>query len=146
MAVNLDFTALDDAVLERLRSSIDILRTVETIAAEDQLTKPGSAPLPAAYTLINGVVYDPADGVSHYQDGEVSLSVFVKARNLRGGGEARKAPDGAYALIALVVGALLGYAPAGCGPLRLVDVTAFAVDKTNAAYAIKFAAETYEDY
>ncbi len=142
---NLDLTALDDAVLDKLRADIHELRTVDTIGAEEQLTAPASDPLPAAYTLINGAVYDPADGVSGYQSGDVTVTVFVRARNLRGGSAARKRSGGAYDLIAGVIQTLLGYAPATCGPLQLVEISAFSVGRNNATYAVRFAADTYEE-
>lgn len=145
MAVNLDFTALDDAVLDKLRADISELRTVETVGSEEQLTAPSSDQLPAAYTVINGAVYDPVEGVSGYQSGDVTITIFIKAKNLRGGGAARKAADGAYQIIAGVIESLLGFSPTTCGALQLVEVSAFSVSRNNAIYAVKFAADTYEE-
>ena len=142
--MNLDLIALDDAIIERLRDQVSALRTVDTMDSEERVLEHSRDPLPAAYTLVNGAVYARELGTSGYQIGNVTITVFVKTRNLRGNGAARKAPDGAYALINHIGDALLGYAPVVCSPLELADIGAVQVKKTAALFAIKFVAQTHE--
>lgn len=145
--MQLDLTALDDAVLERLRGEVAALRTVATLDSEEDLIEGRTDPLPAAYTLVNGAVYAAPEGNSGHQDGGVALTVFVKARNLRGNGAARKDLEGgAYALVGQVGTALLGWAPTVCAPLSIESISAFDVTKTRAIYAVKFTAYTSEEY
>lgn len=142
--MNLDLIALDDAIIERLRDRVSALRTVDTMDSEERVLENSRDPLPAAYTLVNGAVYARELGTSGYQIGNVTITVFVKTRNLCGNGAARKAPDGAYALINHIGDALLGYEPVVCSPLELADIGAVQVKKTAALFAIKFVAQTHE--
>lgn len=146
--MNLDLTALDDAVIDRIKVKVAGFRLVATLDSEDQLTQPSSDSLPAAYTLVNGATYLDEEGNSRYQEGAVTLTVFIKTRNLRAlpRGAARKSDDGAYAMINKTVDALLGFAPAGCGYLNLVEISAVRVVKTDAIFAVHFMATTSEDY
>ncbi|MBI3771466.1 MAG: DUF1834 family protein [Gammaproteobacteria bacterium] len=144
--MNLDLTILDDAVLSRLQDQCAGLRTIATLEYEEQVLENTSDPLPAVYTLINGAAYDTEAGNSRYQEGDVTVTVFVKTRNLRGFGAARKADDGAYAMIQQAATALLGYAPGGCGYFNLVEIGAVRVTKLDAIYAIQFTAATEESY
>ena len=142
--MNLDLVALDNAIIARLREQVGALRTVATMDSEERVLEHSSDPLPAAYTLINGAVYARELGNSGYQTGDVTVTVFVKTRNLRGDGAARKATDGAYPLINQISDALLGYEPIVCAPLELADIGAVQVKKTSAIYAVKFVARTHE--
>lgn len=144
--MNLDLVAFDDAVITRLNEAADGFRTVRPIESEERVQENSSDPLPAAYTLINGALYDAEEGNARYQDGSSTLTVFIKCRNLRGFGAAQTADDGAYVMIRRAVTALLGFAPAGCGYLTLTEIGAVRVTKTDAIYAIQFTANTSEDF
>jgi|GEM_PF-5297234 len=144
----LDFSALDDAVIARLEAQAADFRAVRTLDEVEDLV--GTAiPTPSAHTLVERAVYQPPPGAARYQEGAVTLAVYVRARNARGYGAARKEAGGAYALVQATVAALRGYAPAPpapCGPLELVDIAALSVAQGKAIYAVRFRAATSEEY
>lgn len=140
--MNLDFLTLDDDVITTLKA-LGVFKLVDSLGDEKQLTTDeGVKKYPAAYVLLHGADYQPVQGQETIQTGEVTLSVFIKTRGLRGDGSARK---GAYALVMAVVDALRGYSPTdACLDLELSEITALAVTKQFATYAIRFIGTTEE--
>lgn len=140
----LDLDAVDDAVLEQVRQ-VDGLRQARSVASVDDLVEPGTAPMPVAYTLVEGVAYTPPEGVSGYQGGAVRVAVYVKSRDLRGGRAPRSGEHGVYRLVRGVVDALLGFAPPRCGPFAIDDAGLFDVGPHHVTYRIRMTAETDEE-
>jgi hypothetical protein len=144
--MNLDLAAIDDSLLARIKDQVNGFRTLESLDYEEQILEPGSKPLPACYTFVNGAAYESEQGNTGYQEGDVAITIFIKTKNLRGKGAARKADNGAYAMTTKTADALLGYSPTACAPLQLASIEAVRVTKTEAIFAVSFTAPTSEDF
>jgi len=140
----IDLTAIDDAILAKLRAT-NVFRAVKTLDAQDLVTE-DIAPMPSAHTMIGRANYLPPEGRERRQVGTLGISVFVRTRNLRGDGSVRKNADGAYELINAVATALLGYIPAPCGELYLQQISPVRVDRLLAIYEVALLTDIEEDY
>ena len=141
----LDLAALDDAVIAQIRGQCPVFLVVDTLDTAELLYN-DSAPAPSAHTLIGRLPFAPPVGNEHLQRGTVDVSVFVRARNLRGGGAARKDLGGAYELIAAVRDTLLGFTVFPCGPLYLAQINPVRVDRVAAIYEVALRADIEEEY
>jgi len=134
-------TEIEDAIIEELKSEISYLKTCGSIGEfevdeiEELLVQ-----CPAAYVMYDGGDFE--EGAGEALDRDMTFSVIVVAKNVRGGDEARHgkgSEKGAYDMIEDVRAALTGNS---CG----LDITgllpdreeAIAGDKEIAVYGIKF--------
>ena len=143
----MDFITIEDAIVAALGSAMPYLRTLGTYAGELGAGAQGQAVRhPAAFLRYDGTEFESLDGTDVVH--RTGFTVIVMARSLRGAEDARKSTDGAYAMVADVLGALankdLGLAT---GPLRPKGVKLLKAEPTSAAYGVSFSTSyesTYE--
>ncbi len=142
----IDYGAIDDAVINQIAgASAGAFLSVATLDHEEQLFE-GTPRPPCAFTLIGESHYDEPAGATRYQDGRLDVLVYVKARNARGDGAARKADGGAYDLISEVKRALVGFEPVTCAPLHLVSVAPRYITRNIAVYKLTFRTTFEEEF
>lgn len=142
----MDWSAIDDLVIARLKAA-DLFRNVKSLDSVEQLMDDPSKQFPVAFTRIRAQNWDRASGQDDIQDGELVLEVYIKSRNVRADGSARKADNGAYALSSDVIDLLDGFSPSPCHALhpRQRSLVEGLTDRNQAVMLIVFTAYVPEE-
>ena len=137
----MDFEALEDAIIVRLKAQLPYVRTCATYAGQfspSELARK-TVKYPAVFVSYAGSEFDPVDGPQFNES--ASFTLIVAAKNLRSDERARKDADsGAYKLVKDCITALTNQA-LGLTLIHAMtpqNVQLVFVDSGVAVYSIEF--------